>query len=81
LTSANDCPERDPRDWDLLGSNDGNAWTTLDSRNGESFSQRFEEKNYTCANSSAYRYYRLSIRSNAGGGETQLSDMKLFADI
>jgi len=30
LTSANDSPGRDPRDFFLEGSNDGNAWTTVD---------------------------------------------------
>ena len=30
LTAANDAPERDPRDWQLQGSNDGTTWTTLD---------------------------------------------------
>ena len=32
LTSANDVPGRDPRDWTLSGSNDGTTWSTVDSR-------------------------------------------------
>src|ERR1041384_4847729 len=32
LTAANDAPERDPRDWNLLGSNDGTSWTKPDTR-------------------------------------------------
>jgi fibronectin type 3 domain-containing protein len=34
LTSANDESGRDPKDWQLLASNDGNNWTTLDTRSG-----------------------------------------------
>ena len=28
--TANDAPDRDPVQWSLEGSNDGNTWTTLD---------------------------------------------------
>jgi len=61
IRSANDGPERDPRDWQLLGSDDGKTWTTLDTRTGEQWSQRLEKHSFTCKNTKAYRYYRLSI--------------------
>ena len=32
LTSANDVPARDPRNWTLSGSNDGDAWTVIDTK-------------------------------------------------
>ena len=45
LISANDSPERDPRDWQVQGSNDNGAtWTTIDSKTGQSFDQRFQTK-------------------------------------
>ena len=44
LTSANDAPERDPRDWTLQGSDDGQTWTTLDTQTGQSFAARFQTK-------------------------------------
>ncbi len=34
ITSGNDVEERDPKDWTLLGSNNGSTWTTLDTRTG-----------------------------------------------
>ncbi|GAB3902046.1 hypothetical protein GCM10027612_66500 [Microbispora bryophytorum subsp. camponoti] len=34
LTSANDFPGRDPKDWTLQGSQDGKSWTDLDKRTG-----------------------------------------------
>ncbi len=42
LTAANDAPERDPRDWQLQGSNDGTSWTTLDTRTGQDLGDRFQ---------------------------------------
>ena len=51
LTSANDAPERDPQDWQLQGSNDGTSWTTLDTRAGQDFADRFQTTEYDVANS------------------------------
>jgi hypothetical protein len=61
LTSANDEPARDPKDWALLGSNDGVNWTTLDTRTGETFSARFQTKTYTVSSNAAYSSFRLRI--------------------
>lgn len=61
IASANDVPGRDPRDWQLLGSNDGSTWITLDSRTGQSFANRLQTNTYTIASPGAYRYYRLNI--------------------
>lgn len=44
LTSANDYDGRDPKDWQLAGSNDGKSWTALDTRTNEDFPKRFERK-------------------------------------
>ena len=48
--SANDAPERDPQDWTLQGSNDGQTWTTLDTQVDQSFAERFQTKQYPVAN-------------------------------
>ena len=66
LTSANDSAGRDPRDWTLKGSNDGTTWTTLDTRSGEDFPERFQTREYAFANTVAYRHYRLDITANHG---------------
>ncbi|GAA1168873.1 hypothetical protein GCM10009654_27670 [Streptomyces hebeiensis] len=78
LTSANDFPDRDPRAWDLQGSHDGSTWTTLDSRSGERFAHRHETKDFTFANATAYRRYRLLVTRNGGSNETQLSRVQFF---
>jgi len=77
LTSANDAPERDPRDWALLGSQDGQAWTTLDTRTGETFPERFQRKEYRFTNTTAYLYYRLDITRIGGGNIVQLAEWEL----
>ncbi|MFF5563981.1 GH92 family glycosyl hydrolase [Streptomyces sp. NPDC012623] len=80
LTSANDHPERDPRDWTLQGSVDGKEWKDLDRRTGETFGQRFQTRSYEVAASAAaaYPHYRLDITANNGASDaTQLADVQL----
>ncbi|MEU5693596.1 GH92 family glycosyl hydrolase [Actinosynnema sp. NPDC020468] len=79
LTSANDAPERDPRDWALLGSTDGVAWTAVDSRVGEGFTARLQRKVYATAGTAAFTRYRLEITRNAGGPILQLAEVR-FSD-
>ncbi|GAA2551418.1 MULTISPECIES: alpha-1,2-mannosidase [Streptomyces] len=77
LMSANDCPDRDPRDWTLLGSRDGHAWTPLDSRTGETFDGRFQTREFRLGvPAAAYRHYRLDITRNGGAAETQLARVR-----
>ena len=81
ITSANDFPERDPKDWYFKGSNDGATWTTLDTRSGEVFSSRFQKKTYSFSNGAAYKIYRLDITSNYNpptANSTQLSEIEMF---
>jgi hypothetical protein len=77
ITSANDVPERDPKNWLLLASNDGLTWDTLDTRTGETFATRFLTKTYTFENTTSYSYYRLSIISNNGHSGTQFAEWEL----
>ncbi|MFF5339552.1 GH92 family glycosyl hydrolase [Streptomyces althioticus] len=81
LTSANDHEERDPRDWVLKGSADGEDWTTLDTRTGETFEERFHTKTYTLDESVAgeYRHFRLEITKNGSGNIVQLADVQFAA--
>ncbi|BCJ55156.1 alpha-1 2-mannosidase [Actinoplanes sp. NBRC 14428] len=78
LTSANDAPERDPRDWTLEGSADGTTWTTVDTQTGQSFSERFQTKSYTVANPGSFLIYRLNITGHPSGNLTQLADLDLI---
>lgn len=78
IVSANDNQAiRDPKDWTLQGSNDGSAWTTVDTRTGQTFSNRFEGKEYTLVNTTPYAYYRFNF-SSTGGSEFQVADIYLY---
>ncbi|GGC12524.1 hypothetical protein GCM10011386_00200 [Parapedobacter defluvii] len=78
LTSANDVPARDPRNWKLLGSNDGKKWIKLDMRAKEEFEERMETNVYSFENTTPYTYYRLHITANNGDQATQFAEWRLF---
>jgi|GEM_PF-728713 len=80
ITSANDSPSRDPKDWTLQGSNNGSSWTVLDTQSGQAFATRFLTKSYLIANSTAYTYYRLNITANSGATATQFAELELLGN-
>ena len=80
VSSANDVPARDPKDWSFLGSQDGATWTTLDSKSGQTFANRYQQNVYPIGNTTAYRYYRLNITANSGEVGVQLSELGLWGD-
>src|SRR6266540_704396 len=77
LTSANDEPGRDPQDWTLRGSQDGQAWVDLDRQTGQMFTERFQTKEYHFTNATAYLFYRLDITRNNGADIVQLAELQL----
>jgi fibronectin type 3 domain-containing protein len=79
ISSANDMPTRDPKNWQFQGSNNGTTWTTLDTRSGETFASRYQTNTYDTTNTTAYRYYRLNITANNGGTDIQMSEFALYA--
>ena len=66
ITSANDHEPRDPKDWILSGSNDGNSWVELDRRTGEDFAGRFTVNEYRISQPASYLWYKLEITDNHG---------------
>lgn len=77
LASANDAPERDPRDWTLEGSADGQSWSAVDTRAGEVFDARLKTREFDVATPGAYLYYRLNVTRNGSGGIVQLAELQL----
>ena len=77
LTSANDVPERDPKDWTLQGSADGTTWTTLDTRTGQTFSGRGVTLGFEVADPQPYLFYRLTVTANGGAPIVQLAEVEL----
>jgi hypothetical protein len=77
ITSANDAPERDPLNWTLQGSNDGNTWSTIDTRTNEDFPERFQTRTFAFTNSTSYTYYRFNMTNNSGT-ILQLAEIELL---
>jgi predicted alpha-1,2-mannosidase len=77
LTSGNDEPGRDPKGWELLGSNDGTTWDVLDARTGQTFAQRGQTREFPVADPKAYRSYRLNVSANGGAPIVQLGELEL----
>lgn len=75
LTSGGDAPQRDPKNWSVLGSNDGSDWTTIDTQTDQTWADddRGVKKSYTIAEPATYSYYRLDITANHSGGLIQLA--------
>lgn len=61
--------------WTLEGSNDGVAYTTLDTQTGQSFSNA-EKKTYTYSGTGlAYRYYKVNITASQSGSAAEIAEI------
>lgn len=78
ITSGNDAPDRDMKDWNLEGSNDGSSWTILDARTSQSFATRNMTVRYEFDNTTAYTQYRINVLSNNGSNLIQISEWRLI---
>lgn len=82
LTSANDFPQRDPRDWRLLGSNDGGrTWVVLDEETNQIFATRQERRVYKVRDHTAFESFRLEIdrvRNPEAASSVQLAELELL---
>ncbi|SDG11045.1 hypothetical protein SAMN05421827_103255 [Pedobacter terrae] len=78
ITAGNDAPDRDPKSWKLMGSNDGTNYTQLDIRSNETFDLRRQTKKMLISNTTAYKYYKLFITANNGSVDLQLSEWRLL---
>jgi hypothetical protein len=79
LTSADDVPGRDPKNWVVQGSNDGVTWTTVDTRTNIDFADRRQTRAFVIPNTTAYSRYRIQVTANHGAAETQLAEFELLA--
>ncbi len=59
--AVGDDENKNPRNWNLQGSNDGNQWTTIHTRSNISFSLHGERKEYPVSVSEKYAYFRINF--------------------
>ncbi len=75
LSSANDSPTRDPKNFTLQGSQNGTDWTVIDTETNQTWTGRFTTNTYASfTNTTAYLYYRIYITANNGDSYIQLSE-------
>jgi len=84
LQSANDGPERDPKTYELSGSNDGTTFTPISSGDVPEFgATRFKTVYTLFANTKSYKTYKL-IFPNTRGNSTccmQVAEVELLGDV
>ncbi|WP_211330008.1 basic secretory protein-like protein [Deminuibacter soli] len=78
LTSGNDHTDRDPKSWQIQGSNNGTTWTTLDTQTAQSFISRAQTKQYSFSNTTTYSYYKLVVTANNGSPDFQLAEWRML---
>lgn len=72
--------ERNLKDWELLGSNDGTNWEKIDTQSNQNFFMELNTFEYPVHCSNKYKYFRLNILGNNGSGDFQFSKWQLFED-
>ena len=78
IVSGNDCPERDPQDWEFYGSNDGGkTWKLLDTRKGVVFDKRCTPYEFEIKNPEEFSSYKINF-SKAKGHGLQFSELELI---
>ena len=82
IYSANDSPERDPRNWLIQGSNDLSNWTTIDTvTNHGSWGGRNQQESFNHdLTTSPFRYYRWWCSANQSGSIMQISELQIFRE-
>ncbi|CAN5336880.1 hypothetical protein BH23VER1_BH23VER1_02630 [soil metagenome] len=80
LTSGNDTPDRDPRDWQILGSNDGVDYVPIFTHFGDP--QLWTERNQTlrfdlATPSPPYQFIRYFV-TRTNGSQHQINEIEYF---
>lgn len=81
LTSANDQANRDPRNWKLMASLDGDDFIELDSQDAFEFTNRNQTVEFEIENKEPFKYFRIQMEYNKtddyGKDILQLADLVL----
>ena len=77
MVSAGDVEGRDPADWTLYGSDNGDDWTALDTQSGVRFNGRGETQSFALAKSARHRFFKLEIAATREGLPPQLAEIVL----
>lgn len=80
ITSGNDADDRDAKDWQFQGSNDGNSWKVLDERKDYKFTGRTQTVTFELnqPDDQPYLYYRLLVNENNSSDLLQITEWRLI---
>jgi len=80
FSTANDSPERDPTNYQIFGSNDGNSYTLISSGAIDCNDSRYFTRNYAFTNTLAYSYYKFNFTDQCNTIEQmiQISEVQLL---
>ena len=82
FVTANDAPERDPTNYEVFGSNDGNSYTSIATGSLPCVSTRFFSRTFSFTNTNSYTYYRVNFTGTCGTSSiNQIADIQLFESI
>ena len=71
-----------PSAWTFQGSVDASAWVTLDTQTAQAIVADAAKTSYSFTNTTAYRYYRLTITAGGTGGDwVNISEMELLESV
>lgn len=66
---------RDPREWELQGSNDGTEWVKLDAKTRQIFIGRRRANSYKVRPTEAYNRYRLTFAASTEGTRLEVAEV------
>ena len=78
ITSGGDASGRDPKTWNILGSNDGTTWTVVDSRTNYFFASSRQTVRFETSAPVPYNYYRMNVTANNDSSLFQMSEIRLI---
>jgi Bacterial lectin/Secretion system C-terminal sorting domain/N-terminal domain of BNR-repeat neuraminidase len=79
ITTANDAPGRDPQTYEVFGSNNGVAFTSIATGAIPCIATRLFARTFTFANATAYTYYRINFGTRCGtDSEMQVAEVQLY---
>ncbi|OED41007.1 hypothetical protein ACH42_15130 [Endozoicomonas sp. (ex Bugula neritina AB1)] len=76
--TATDNPDRQPSEWELLGSTDGENYTVIHSENTVDNWEARETKEFMVSNSEAYTHFKMNILDGNGDQFIGFDEFQLF---
>lgn len=78
ITSAAEMPERDPKAWRFLGSQDGVSWSVLDEQKDvPAWPVRLSPKTFPVKNQTAFAHYRVEFLETHNAPHFQIAEVTL----